>query len=85
MTDVLDCELQLINVAVQLCLKEPIANSQNLITKSPKRKLRSSPKIDILKFVSFNNPDEERKEAIQNGHEKTWIKSETERKLATER
>jgi len=71
MTDVLDCELQLINVAVQLCLKELIANSQNLITKSPKRKLRSSPKIDILKFVSFNNPDEERKEAIQNGHEKT--------------
>lgn len=85
MTEVLDCELQWINVSVQLCLKELIANSQNLITKSRKRKLRSSPKIDMLKFVSFNNPDEEKKEAIHNGHEKTWIKSETERKLATER
>ena len=38
----------------------------------------------MLKCVSFNNPDEERKEAIHKGHENTRIKSETERKLATE-
>ena len=39
----------------------------------------------MLKCVFFNNPDEERKEAIHKVHENTRIKSETERKLATER
>lgn len=42
----------------------------------------------MLKFVAFNNSDKKRKlyKAIHDGYETTSIrKSETERKLATER
>ena len=53
------------NECVRLCLKSGLQtvkiSLQNLGNGSSK----------LAKFVSFNNPDGERKEAIHNGHEKT--------------